>query len=470
MSVGTPRRGPERGPFLAKPAIGVGAIHMPRAKTTFFKFAVAASAVACLAVPCGSVAGVTSVYEQVNTAAEAYLHYSLGRLLETSGFLSEALVQYRRAGRLDPGHCEIDTAVARVLLAMGRVREARSAAEETLDDCEAHELVVVAAAAMIADGDHSAAEALLRDPAGEGAGPDEIVSLLGQALVLQGRTAEALELYRRRAESDTLDAGAAYRHARALLAADRPEMAVVELRRAVRLDPDNRVAKLMLGRLLTAVGETSEAAAILESLLAGPRAGEPEHLAAATAHAMLGNLDRAAEIVTAALESLGESAELLTLLGSVEFDRGNVERSLAAYERVLELTPDSVQALNFVAYTLADLEIDVARSVRLAERAVSLAPEDGLVRDTLGWAYYRAGRFTEAVVEIERAVSLGDSDPVILEHLGDALEAAGRKKEAVDAWREALRLDPDRATAASRIEAALSTLRSEGAEGGETTE
>ncbi len=416
--------------------------------------------VVSVAAPGSSAAGVASVYERVNKTADAYLHYSLARLMETSGLLSEALVQYRRTRGLDPGHCEVDTAIARVLLAMGRVEEARELAETALARCEGNEAIALAGAAMMAAGDAASAEDVLREPAEAGEGPMEIVGLLGQALMAQGRLDEALELWRRSAESDSLDPRASYLYARALLAFDRPEDAASELRRANRLDPDNQVVRFMLGRLLLALGDAPGAVTVLEPFVTAAGAREAEHLALARAHALLGNLDRARNVVESALEKYGETAELLTMLGSIQFDGGEIDGALASYERVLELAPDSVQALNFVAYTLADLELDAERSVTLAERAAELAPNSGLVRDTLGWAYFRAGRFAEAVAEIEHAIGLGENDPVIHEHLGDALEALGRSADAIEAWRRALELEPGRTSSAARIEAALLGLES----------
>ena len=56
--------------------------------------------------------------------SQAYLHYTLGRLMEVSGAHSDALVQYRRAEALDPDHCEVSNAVARTLYALGRLDDA----------------------------------------------------------------------------------------------------------------------------------------------------------------------------------------------------------------------------------------------------------------------------------------------------------------------------------------------------------
>src|SRR3546814_1121544 len=75
-------------------------------------------------------------------------------------------------------------------------------------------------------------------------------------------------------------------------------------------------------------------------------------------------------------------------------------------------------------------------------RAVKLRPRDGYIVDSLGWVYYRLGRFDEAVVQLERAVALRPQDPTINDHLGDALWQVGRRHEARFQWHRALSLDP----------------------------
>ena len=76
-------------------------------------------------------------------------------------------------------------------------------------------------------------------------------------------------------------------------------------------------------------------------------------------------------------------------------------------------------------------------------RAVELAPRDGMIIDSLGWAYYRMGRYDEAVRELEKAVELKAGDPVINDHLGDAYWRVGRKLEAKFQWNHAKDSNPE---------------------------
>jgi len=77
-------------------------------------------------------------------------------------------------------------------------------------------------------------------------------------------------------------------------------------------------------------------------------------------------------------------------------------------------------------------------------------PSNPSYLDTHAWVLFQLGLPDEARRYIERAIQHGPS-ATIYEHHGDILEAIGLLDEAVRAWSEALRLDPERHSAASRI-------------------
>jgi Flp pilus assembly protein TadD len=78
-------------------------------------------------------------------------------------------------------------------------------------------------------------------------------------------------------------------------------------------------------------------------------------------------------------------------------------------------------------------------------------PNDGYNVDSLGWAYFRLGRYDEAVEQLERAVELKPEDPIINDHLGDAYWKVGRKLEATFQWSHARDLDPEPADLAKIV-------------------
>ncbi len=112
-------------------------------------------------------------------------------------------------------------------------------------------------------------------------------------------------------------------------------------------------------------------------------------------------------------------------------------------QKALELQPEQPMVLNYLGYTWVDMGRNIDVATDMIKRAVALRPNDGAIVDSLGWAYYRLGRYPEAVVNLERAVELKGSDPVITDHLGDAYWKVGRRAEAQFQWRRALGLKPD---------------------------
>ena len=79
----------------------------------------------------------------------------------------------------------------------------------------------------------------------------------------------------------------------------------------------------------------------------------------------------------------------------------------------------------------------------MLRRAVDLKSRDGYIVDSLGWAYYRLGRYDDAARELEKAIDLKPADPVINDHLGDAYWRVGRKLEAQFQWNHARDLGPE---------------------------
>lgn len=79
----------------------------------------------------------------------------------------------------------------------------------------------------------------------------------------------------------------------------------------------------------------------------------------------------------------------------------------------------------------------------MIKKAVDLRPQDGYIVDLLGWAYYKLGRYPEAVVELEKAVKLRPEDLTINDHLGDAYWRTGRQLEATFQWNHAIAGKPE---------------------------
>ena len=136
----------------------------------------------------------------------------------------------------------------------------------------------------------------------------------------------------------------------------------------------------------------------------------------------------------------------------------------------LRLNPDQPQVLNYLGYSFVDRGENLQEALSMIERAVAREPGSGYIIDSLAWAYFRRGRYDEAVAPMEKASLLMPVDPIVTDHLGDVYWMVGRKREAQFQWHRALSFQPEPKDA-TRIQRKLDkgldqVLQGEKAQGG----
>lgn len=266
----------------------------------------------------------------------------------------------------------------------------------------------------------------------------------------------------------------------ALAAETQADFASTYFELALYINPDFDLARTMLSNTLDKAGRREEAVEILEMI------SESSPFFAASQGQLawvLLRLDRDDEAVSVAQKAYDQTGDrdLAIQIGDINralqnFDaaydwfnrvverdeaegredwrayyaRGLALSSLDRWEeaeldmlRSIEISGNQPEVLNYLGYTWVDRGENLEQAFKLIQRAVSLSPASGHIVDSLGWAYYRLGRYDLAVEHLEKAVSLAGGDPTINDHLGDAYWRAGRHLEAGFQWKHALELEPD---------------------------
>ena len=77
----------------------------------------------------------------------------------------------------------------------------------------------------------------------------------------------------------------------------------------------------------------------------------------------------------------------------------------------------------------------------LIQKALTFAPDDPFIRDSLGWVEFRMGRNEEALRILEAAYKTRP-DAEIGAHLGEVLWVTGKRERAVAIFKEGLLLSP----------------------------
>ena len=119
--------------------------------------------------------------------------------------------------------------------------------------------------------------------------------------------------------------------------------------------------------------------------------------------------------------------------------------SAQLYERVLELEPDNVIAVNNLAWIICEVQGKPKEALELALRGSKIAPNYYDLIDTRGVIYYRLGEFDKAVRDFNECIKLyPDITPSSIStrfYLARALIKLGQKDEAIRYLKEALELN-----------------------------
>jgi Flp pilus assembly protein TadD len=69
----------------------------------------------------------------------------------------------------------------------------------------------------------------------------------------------------------------------------------------------------------------------------------------------------------------------------------------------------------------------------------------------LAGLFFKKGWYEKALLELERAVAVVPDDPIMQDHLGDAYFHLRRLREARQAWEKSLALKPDNPTVEQKL-------------------
>lgn len=167
----------------------------------------------------------------------------------------------------------------------------------------------------------------------------------------------------------------------------------------------------------------------------------------------------AAQVLEQGLSKYSKNVELLFQHALILDRLGKKENMIAQMKKVLEIEPNHVQSLSYLAFSLAELNQHLPEAERLARRALELDPKDGYVLDTLGWVLFKQKRFSESIQVLEKAHTYQASASIIAEHLADAYSMESQTDKAKQMYEKAASLTTDEKRA-NKIRSKLQRLLS----------
>ena len=306
------------------------------------------------------------------------------------------------------------------------------------------------------------------------------------ALELMGRKvndAEPLvQLALKRQDSTEL----AMSHTRVLIELERYAEAVSQLQAVTRKDPKVAEAWLVLGSIQYEQGQDKEAEASLSRYVRlasqAPNDNNTRGLTQAqTRRASLlarqGKLNEARQLIQqlpasnaeeqrnrtlaevqllrdhrqwqAAFDLLaahsGESVDLLYEQAMLAEKLNKLDEMEKLLRAVIAKNPSYYNAYNALGFSLADRNLRLHEAKQLIIKALTFAPDDPFITDSLGWVEFRLGNLPSALSYLQKAYK-ARADAEIAAHLGEVLWHLKRTDEALQIWREGLATSPNNET------------------------
>lgn len=146
----------------------------------------------------------------------------------------------------------------------------------------------------------------------------------------------------------------------------------------------------------------------------------------------------------------------LSILASAQQAAGDFKGAEDSLRKILNDKPNDATALNNLGYFLVERNERLEEALSMIQKANRSEPKNSSFLDSLGWAYYKLGKYADAEKHLSEAARRNPFSATVQDHLGDTLQKLGKTDAARTAWTQALKLETDNDTIA-KIKAKLNS-------------
>jgi predicted O-linked N-acetylglucosamine transferase (SPINDLY family) len=174
---------------------------------------------------------------------------------------------------------------------------------------------------------------------------------------------------------------------------------------------------------------------------------------------MKGDLDAAKAAYQAVLEMKGDHVDALHLLGSVFGQKGQLDPARQLLERALELAPANGEAMVDLG-NVYRAEGETNRALQYYQNALGVSPDSAAAHRNIGYVQLEIGNQEQGLEHLKNALTL---EPDVLQDqftLAEALATSGAHAEAIPHYSKALEIKPDLAVAHNHLAFSLSACGS----------
>jgi len=224
------------------------------------------------------------------------------------------------------------------------------------------------------------------------------------------------------------------------------DKAMAEADMAVKAYPKEQDLAIMHATLLGERGHVDEAVTQLRAFLTHRPMDRNIYISIAQVYLQAKRFDDAEQAIQKALDlspNPEDQGVALFVQASIYERQKKYDQAEQTFKKVLTLDPQNASASNYLGYMLADRGIRLEESLKYIQKALELDPNNGAYLDSLGWAYFKMGKYDLAAPPLEKAASRIQDDPTIHQHLGNVYLRLGKKSMALEEWQRALKEWPE---------------------------
>jgi tetratricopeptide (TPR) repeat protein len=365
-------------------------------------------------------------------------HYNLGRALAAKGDYEQAVEQYHESLKYRPDYLRPQLALAEADIHLGdneaAIKTARDVQRLTPNNAAARLLEGIA---LMHEKKLDDARKIFEDITTKLPQFGEAYLELGTLNLMEEKYEPARDEFRHAFEENPNDLRPLVGEARTWLAQKQPGKAMEVMQKEVAAHPKRADLLREFASLKTELGQYDSAMAdyreLLENFRENPRDTAQTYSSMGQLCVRKGDLHAAVGWLQKARELEPGSVPLLNYMASLYQTLGMNKEAQDSYRSTLALDPGNAQALNNLAFAIADTGSDLDEALTLANKAKQRMPASLEVNDTLGWIYVKKNMPAEAVDILKDLTVQKPDNPAYHYHycvaLSEEKDRAGAQRE-----------------------------------------
>ncbi len=230
------------------------------------------------------------------------------------------------------------------------------------------------------------------------------------------------------------------------------EESVKVMSEAIKSFPEDFRVNLILGLALSQSGKSADAETYLKKAVELDSTDVNALSAYGYTLSQLKQNDEAVIYLNKALAISPNDINLLGTLGLIYDTEQKWRECDSIYNKALAIDSSNALINNNYAYSLSERGINLDEALRMSQIALKAEPNNSAYLDTMGWIYFKLGKYSEAEEYVQKSLKIGGDKSDELEHLGDIEFKLGNKDKAKEIWQKAYDLDKSNLKLKSKIE------------------